>query len=210
MTDRLIAVVDDDDAVRTSTARLLELEGHRTHSFADGLHFLSALEQTQFSCTLLDMRMPGLDGMAVLERLSELEGAPTVIVVTGHGDVQAAVAAMRLGAYDFLEKPYDPDRLCDTVDAALTHHAGRAGAIAEAERARTLVASLSPRQVAVLQGLVEGLPNKLIAHRLDLSPRTVEMHRTALMDKLGVRSLSEAVRIAVSAGVGNLKGTGSG
>lgn len=206
MTDRLIAVVDDDDGVRSSTARLLELEGYRTHSFADGLQFLSALEQTPFSCTLLDMRMPGIDGMAVLERLSQAEASPTVIVVTGHGDVQAAVAAMRLGAYDFLEKPYDPDRLCDSVAAALTHHAGKAGAQAEAERARTLVASLSPRQLAVLKGLVEGLPNKLIAHRLDLSPRTVEMHRTALMDKLGVRSLSEAVRIAVSAGVSDLTG----
>lgn len=202
MTDRLIAVVDDDDGVRSSTARLLELEGYRTHSFSDGLQFLSALEQAQFACTLLDMRMPGLDGMAVLERLCELQGAPTVIVVTGHGDVQAAVAAMRLGAFDFLEKPYDPDRLLDAVAEALTHNAGRAGARADAERARGLVASLSPRQLAVLQGLVEGLPNKLIAHRLDLSPRTVEMHRTALMDKLGVRSLSEAVRIAVAAGVG--------
>jgi two-component system response regulator FixJ len=202
MTDRLIAVVDDDDGVRSSTARLLELEGYRAHSFADGLQFLSALEQARYSCLLLDMRMPGLDGMAVLDRLSQVQGAPAVIVVTGHGDVQAAVAAMRLGAYDFLEKPYDPDRLLDTVEEALVHHAGRAGALAEAERTRCLVRSLSPRQLAVLEGLVDGLPNKLIAHRLELSPRTVEMHRTALMEKLGVRSLSEAVRIAVSAGVG--------
>jgi len=202
MTDRLIAVVDDDDGVRSSTARLLELEGYRAHSFADGLQFLSALEQARYSCLLLDMRMPGLDGMAVLDRLSQVQGAPSVIVVTGHGDVQAAVAAMRLGAYDFLEKPYDPDRLLDTVEEALVHHAGRAGALAEAERTRCLVRSLSPRQLAVLEGLVDGLPNKLIAHRLELSPRTVEMHRMALMEKLGVRSLSEAVRIAVSAGVG--------
>jgi two-component system response regulator FixJ len=202
MTDRLIAVVDDDDGVRSSTARLLELEGYRAHSFADGLQFLSALEQARYSCLLLDMRMPGLDGMAVLDRLSQVQGAPAVIVVTGHGDVQAAVAAMRLGAYDFLEKPYDPDRLLDTVEEALVHHAGRAGALAEAERTRCLVRSLSPRQLAVLEGLVDGLPNKLIAHRLELSPRTVEMHRMALMEKLGVRSLSEAVRIAVSAGVG--------
>jgi two-component system response regulator FixJ len=202
MTDRLIAVVDDDDGVRSSTARLLELEGYRAHSFADGLQFLSALEQARYSCLLLDMRMPGLDGMAVLDRLSQVQGAPAVIVVTGHGDVQAAVAAMRLGAYDFLEKPYDPDRLLDTVEEALVHHAGRAGALAEAERTRCLVRSLSPRQLAVLEGLVDGLPNKLIAHRLELSPRTVEMHCMALMEKLGVRSLSEAVRIAVSAGVG--------
>jgi two-component system, LuxR family, response regulator FixJ len=202
MTDSLIAVVDDDDGVRSSTARLLELEGYRAHSFADGLQFLSAPEQSVFACVLLDMRMPGLDGMAVLERLAMQENAPTVIVVTGHGDVPAAVAAMRLGAFDFLEKPYDPDRLIEIVEAALAHQAGRASAHAEADRARGLVGSLSPRQHAVLEGLVEGLPNKLIAHRLDLSPRTVEMHRTALMEKLGVRSLSEAVRIAVSAGVG--------
>jgi FixJ family two-component response regulator len=198
-----ILVVDDEPDIRGLVQEILEDEGYAVVIAENGAAARRALRERRPDLILLDIWMPDLDGISLLKEWAADDGLPCpVIMMSGLGTVETGVEATRLGAYDFLEKPYDPDRLLDTVEEALVHHAGRAGALAEAERTRCLVRSLSPRQLAVLEGLVDGLPNKLIAHRLELSPRTVEMHRMALMEKLGVRSLSEAVRIAVSAGVG--------
>lgn len=196
-----IAIVDDDDAVRVSTARLLESAGHRVLSFASGDEFLQARLPDHLDCILLDMRMPGLSGLDVLRALGEHEHAPSVLVLTGHGDIPMAVEAMKLGAIDFIEKPYAPKALLAAVDSASEHHEQLRETMAGNREAQALVEALSERQRQVLAGIVKGRPNKLIAYDLDLSIRTVEAYRAQLLDRLGVRSTAEAVRIAIAAGL---------
>ncbi len=198
----VVAVVDDDDAVRLSTARLLERAGLRVQTFASGDAFLEARLPDQMGCILLDMRMPGRNGLDVLRVLSERDSAPAVLVLTGHGDIPLAVEAMKLGAIDFLEKPYQPGALIGAVEGACELRArSRASEAAKGEAAE-LTRTLSERQRQVLEGIVQGKPNKIIAYELDLSIRTVEAYRAQLLDKLGVRSTAEAVRIALAAGIG--------
>lgn len=198
----VVAVVDDDDAVRLSTARLLERAGHRVQTYSSGDAFLEARLPDQLDCVLLDMRMPGRNGLDVLRALGDRDTAPSVLVLTGHGDVPLAVEAMKLGAVDFLEKPYPAGALIDAIQGACELRARSRASESASREAVERVRTLSERQRQVLTGIVKGQPNKIIAYELDLSIRTVEAYRAQLLDKLGVRSTAEAVRIAIAAGLG--------
>jgi two-component system response regulator FixJ len=148
---------------------------------------------------LLDMLMPGIDGLGVLERAKPWLATHPVIVMTGHGDVALAVRTMKMGAADFIEKPFRRPALLETLDLAFNKLGGPPTVAPEQEHATRLVGTLSPRESDILHGLMEGLSNKVLAHRLDLSPRTVEMHRANMMKRLGVRNLSEALKLGLVA-----------
>jgi two-component system response regulator FixJ len=197
--DKVVAIVDDDDVVRRSTAALLERAGYRVRAFESGDAFLAA-QLPGSDCVLLDMRMSGTDGLGVLRALGAREAMPPVLVLTGHGAVPQAVEAMKLGAADFLEKPYPAEALLGAIAKALElGPTGKAGAV-DAEAAAK-VALLSQRQQQVLRGILKGQPNKIIAYELGLSIRTVEAYRAQLLEKLGVRGTAEAVRLAIAAGM---------
>lgn len=199
----LIHIVDDDTHVRAATSYLLASRGHPTEVYASGEEFLEQANLER-GCVLLDLRMPGLGGLGTLAQLAERNAPIPTIMMTGHGDLTTAVQAMKLGAIDFIEKPYQEQQLLAAVGRALDLRAqerrrtqGRADAMARTGK-------LSPRELQVLQGLLGGLSNKAIARLLELSPRTVEMHRARMMEDLGCGSLSEAVRIAIDAGLSPL------
>lgn len=197
----LIAVIDDEQAARRSTAWLLAGEGYRVLPFADGSDFLAAPLPGHVACVLLDMRMPGMSGLDVLRALDGRDEAPPVIVVTGHADIAMVVAAMRLGAADFIEKPYAPEALLRAIRrSAESRDEARAAQAASCE-SRALVDRLPVRQRQVLAGIVGGRPNKVIAWQLGLSVRTVEAYRAQLFSRLGARSTAEAVRIALVSGM---------
>jgi two-component system response regulator FixJ len=198
---RVVAVIDDDEGARASTAWLLEGEGYRVLAFASGDAFLAARPAERLACALLDLRMPGPSGLDVLAALAERDDAPPVIMVTGHGDVSSAIAAMKLKASDFIQKPYAPSALLQSIErAAAQGDTSHAGAAATRE-ARAAVAGLSERQRQVLAGVARGRANKVIAFELGLSIRTVEAYRAQLFQKLRARSTAEAVRFAVAAGL---------
>lgn len=195
-----VFLVDDDAGVRDATTLLLETAGFDVTAYESGESFLGSASLHSAGCVLLDVRLPGMGGLEVQAALAQLGARLAVVVLTGYADVPISVAAMRAGAADFIEKPYQPDRLIAAIDQAL---GGAAQAPVSRPRAQAgrLVDSLSPRQRQVLAGLVAGHSNKAIARDLDLSPRTVEMHRADMMERLGVESLSEALRIAYDAGL---------
>jgi two-component system, LuxR family, response regulator FixJ len=195
----LVHVIDDEDAVRESLSLLLESAGLSVRTYASATAFLSALPSLGVGCVLTDVQMPGLNGLELQRRLTQLGIRLPVIVMTGYGDVPIAVEALKAGATDFLEKPFDDVQLLAVVSSALaaseqTHDE----AIATARIAERL-ARLTPREREVLDRLVTGQPNKTIAYDLGTSPRTIEVHRARVMDKMGARSLSELVRIAIAA-----------
>lgn len=199
-TRHLVAIVDDDDAVRRSTAALLELSGYSVRQFVSGDAFLALQDPVAFDCVLLDLQMPGTGGIGILNALQARPLMPAVLVLTGHGAIGKAVEAMKLGAYDFLEKPYPAKSLVEAIGAALAARTQeRAGAIDGEAVVR--ISNLSKRQHQVLQGVLDGKQNKIIAYELDLSIRTVEAYRAQLLEKLGVRGTAEAVRLAISAGM---------
>ena len=201
MADGPIFVVDDDDAVRESLAALLETAGYPTETYTSGTAFLEALDAGAGACVVLDIRMPGADGLEVQRRLNA-RGAPLpVVIVTGHGDVAMAVQAMRAGAVDFIEKPVARDRLLESVARAVD--AGRAARRDASERAAIAarLETLTAREHEVLGQLVIGHPNKVAAHALGISPRTIEIHRRNVMAKLAARNLSHLVRMAIAAGI---------
>jgi two-component system response regulator FixJ len=201
MPDRhLVAVVDDDDAVRLSTAHLLDRRGFDVVTFSSGDEFLATDLPGNFNCVLLDLRMPGTDGISVLRMLKDRELRLRIVVLTGHGDISIAVEAMRLGSLDFLEKPYDPKALLEAIDLACASPPLMIGSPID-EAAREKVDSLPPRQRDVLRGILKGQLNKIIAHELGLSIRTVEAYRGQLFTNLGVRGTAEAVRFALAAGM---------
>jgi two-component system response regulator FixJ len=198
--ERTVHVVDDDAAVRRSLERLLDAAGFRTVSYGSSLAFLAVAPGLSSGCVLLDVRMSGMDGLTLQARLAKLENHLPVVVMTGQGDVQTAVRAMKAGAIDFIEKPYDDDVLIKAIDLALSApRRSERNRNREAAKAAQRVATLSPREHQVLDGLVAGRPNKIIAHDLGISIRTVEVHRARMMERLGVRQLAEAVRLAVMA-----------
>ncbi|MEA2660276.1 MAG: two-component system, LuxR family, response regulator FixJ, partial [Candidatus Binatota bacterium] len=170
----LVAIVDDDEAVRLSTASLLTRADFDVKLFESGDSFLSIESSEPFSCILLDMQMPGRNGLAVLRALGARDESPPVIVITAHGDISVAVEAMKLGAHDFVEKPYEAEALLARIADAQKGRTSANGAGAVRAKAAVLVAGLSGRQRQVLQGIVRGLQNKIIAFELDLSIRTVE------------------------------------
>jgi two-component system, LuxR family, response regulator FixJ len=197
---QVVAVVDDDDAVRKSTTALLERAGYRVRAFGSGDAFLAGQLPGDSDCILLDMRMPGTNGLGVLKALGDWESMPKVLVLTGHGAVSDAVEAMKLGAADFLEKPYPAQSLLQAIDQALNARPKPKPGAADPD-AVAKVESLSQRQLQVLRGILKGQPNKIIAYELALSIRTVEAYRAQLLEKLGVRGTADAVRIGIAAGL---------
>jgi two-component system response regulator FixJ len=195
---RIVHVVDDDAAVRRALVRLLRSEGLEAVAYDTAQAVLNAGPSLSSGCILLDLQMPGMDGLELLARLGELAIDLPVIVVTGHGDVPTAVRAMKAGAVDFIEKPIDEAQLFAAIDAALAERkpAARDRAAAQASEKMAL---LSPRERQVLEAIVVGRPNKLIGYDLGISVRTVEVHRAHMLDRLGVRNIAEAIRIAVMA-----------
>jgi two-component system response regulator FixJ len=198
---RVIHLVDDDESVRRSAGFLLRTSGFVVRPHASGVAFLKEAKSAPTGCILLDVRMPEMDGLEVQRELNTRGIAMPVIVLTGHGDVAIAVQAMKAGAVDFIEKPFDKATLMAAIDAAFARIENADAQVASEQAASVRIAALTPRERDVLQGLVRGHPNKTIAFDLGISPRTVEVHRANLMEKLGVRSLSEALRIAFAAGL---------
>jgi two-component system response regulator FixJ len=192
-----VHIVDDDPAVR-SLKRLLDGMGFQTRSYDSPSAFLDVAPSLSAGCILLDIRMPGMDGLEVQARLLQLEIPLQVIVLTGQGDVQSAVCAMKAGAVDYIEKPYSEEVLRAAINTALSR-TGWTGRDREAMKAAQRIAALSPREREVLDALVEGRANKVIAYDLGISVRTVEVHRARMMIRLGVRQLGQAVRLAVMA-----------
>lgn len=202
MTIRYLYIVDDDDIVRTSLHALMDTQSDlETRDFASGDEFLDAVDEIDPGCVLLDLDMPGSDGITVLRAIARYPGRFAAVILTGKGQIADAVYAMKAGAVDFLEKPSDHRKLVDVVNAAFVRLSDEHRDIARRDAARAKLALLSAREQEVLHGMIEGLPNKLIAHKLEISPRTVEIYRSKLMEKLKVRSLSEALRIGFAAGI---------
>ena len=196
-----IYVVDDDEAIRRSLSFLLKTSGYAVRLFEGGTAFLKEAAGLEPGCVLLDVRMPDIDGLEVQRELRARGVMLPVVIMTGHGDIDMAVAAMKAGASDFIEKPFEKAALLGCVEAARRVAVAERGAGARAEDARARLNVLTDRERDVLDGLVQGLPNKTIAFDLGISPRTVEIHRANLMQKLDVKCLSESLRIAFHAGV---------
>ncbi|MXP63156.1 response regulator [Roseomonas sp. M0104] len=196
-----VHVIDDDEAVRHSLAFLFQCAGLAARTYDSAAAFLVVAPALQSGCVLADVRMPDIDGLALQRRLRELGFRLPLIFMTGHGDVPIAVQALKAGAFDFIEKPFDDEALLGTIRTAL--EADRRSREHEAERGRVAarLATLTPREHQVLERLVAGQSNKTIAADLGASPRTVEVHRARVMEKMGARNLSELVRMALSAGV---------
>ena len=196
---RLIHLVDDDEAIRRSAGFMLKTSGFRVQSYESGDHLLKSAASLEPGCVLLDIRMPGMDGLEVQQALKERGVGLPVVIMTGHGDVTLAVQAMKAGAVDFIEKPFEKAVLLGAIDQAFSRLDRSSEARERAKEAEVQLNGLTPREREVLDGLAQGLPNKTIAYDLGISPRTVEIHRANLMSKLGVKSLSEALRIAFAA-----------
>ena len=196
-----VYVIDDDEAMRDSLNFLLDAANFKVTLFESGLAFLDALPGLEFGCVVSDVRMPGLDGIELLKRMKAGHSTFPIVIMTGHGDVPLAVEAMKQGAVDFLEKPFEDDRLIAMIETAIhrAEPAARTEALTQEIAAR--IASLSPRERQVMDGLIAGLSNKLIARDYDISPRTIEVYRANVMTKMQANSLSELVRLAMRAGL---------
>jgi two-component system response regulator FixJ len=196
----LVHIIDDDDALRDSLAFLLSSAGIEAKSYDSAAAYLNAPERAAAGCIVTDVRMPGLSGIDLLRKLKSEGSSVPVIVMTGHGDVPLAVEAMKLGAFDFVEKPFDDDALLGSVRSALGQGAKHSLQQAERQQIEARLALLSGRERQVLDGLVAGQANKVIAHELGISPRTVEIYRANVMTKMQANSLSELVRMALTTG----------
>ena len=199
MPDRIVHIVDDDEAVRQSLAFLLGSAGLTVRLYDSASAFLAGLSAVKSGCLVTDMRMPDMTGIELLQQLRAKACRLPAIVITGHGDVPLAVEAMKAGAVDFIEKPFDQETILHAVQAALERSFEGEGREDPVVAAR--LATLSERERQVLEGLVAGHPNKTIAYDLGISPRTVEVYRANLMTKMGARSLSELIRMAIIAKV---------
>jgi two-component system, LuxR family, response regulator FixJ len=195
----LVHIIDDDDALRESLAFLLGTAQIAVRSHASAAAFLEQLTDADLGCVITDVRMPGLSGIDLLKRLKERKISVPVIVITGHGDVPLAVEAMKFGALDFLEKPFDDEVLLASVQSALLEREGQSKRLTERAVIEDRLAALSKRERDVLDGLVAGRANKQIAFDLGISPRTVEIYRANLMEKMRAASLSHLVRMALIA-----------
>jgi two-component system, LuxR family, response regulator FixJ len=202
MSDRpVVHVIDDDEALRDSLSFLLETAHFEVRVYDSALRFLEVLRRAEPGCIITDVRMPGMSGLELLQQLTTLGATFAVIVITGHGDVPLAVEAMKLGAVDFLEKPFDDNALITAVRSALNRREGELEQDSQKLEIHGRIAALSNRERQVLEGLVAGQPNKTIAFDLGISPRTVEIYRANLMTKMQASSLSDLVRMALVAGI---------
>ncbi len=195
-----VYVIDDDEAMRDSLEFLLTSAEFEVVAFDSAQDFLDAKTGLAFGCVVSDVRMPGIDGIELLRRLKAQQCRFPVVIMTGHGDVPLAVEAMKLGAVDFLEKPFDDDMLIAMIDTGLKRAEPEARQEAVTREIAERIATLSPRERQVMDGLVAGLSNKAIAREYDISPRTIEVYRANVMTKMQAGSLSELVRLAMQAG----------
>jgi two-component system response regulator FixJ len=200
-TNSLVHIIDDDDAARDSLEFLLRSAKIAVQTYESATAFLEAQPEGGIGCIVTDVRMPGLSGIDLLRQLRGRGSKMPVIVITGHGDIQLAVEAMKIGATDFLEKPFDDQAFLTSVQLALGQIEKDSKREAERADLGERLASLSSREREVLEGLVEGKPNKIIAHDLGISPRTVEIYRANVMTKMNANSLSELVRMALLCGM---------
>ena len=208
MTDvPIVHVVDDDEAVRLSLSFLLESAGFRVETHPSAVAFLDRASIPQRGCVVTDVRMPEMDGLTLQQKLVERGIALPVIVMTGHGDIPIAVQALKGGAVDFLEKPFDDELLIRAIRAALERNQRDRNRRTETATLSARLAALTPREQEVLAALVEGHPNKTIAYDLGISARTVEVHRARVMDKMQARNLPELIRMWLSL---HPEGTGAG
>ena len=197
--DAVVHVIDDDDAARESLAFLLGTSDVGVRTYESAVAFLDSLSGPVSGCVVTDVRMPGIDGLELLRRLKERDPSLPVIVITGHGDVPLAVEAMKVGAVDFLEKPFEDEALLAAVRSALNRHRAEDELEAKKAEIQARLAALSPRERQVLEGVVAGHPNKTIAFDLGISPRTIEVYRANVMTKMQASSLSSLVRMTMIA-----------
>jgi two-component system, LuxR family, response regulator FixJ len=199
--DPMVHVIDDDDAVRESLEFLLRAAQMQVRTYDSATAFLEGLAAAEAGCIVTDVRMPDISGIDLLRRLKDLDVRMPVIVITGHGDVPLAVEAMKVGALDFFEKPFEDEALIEAVRSALNRQEIEGKREIGLAEIRTKLDMLSGREREVLQGLVAGQPNKIIAFDLGISPRTVEIYRANVMTKMNASSLSDLVRMAIVAGI---------
>jgi len=191
----LVYIVDDDDAIRDSLSLLMRSVGLASETHESAADFLQAYEPDKLSCLIADIRMPGLSGLELQQELNERHAEVPIIFITGHGDVPMAVKAMQAGAMDFIQKPFRDQDLLDKIHKALQEDRERRNARREVSVIRERLDTLTPRETEVMQKVVQGCANKVIAMDLGVSQRTVELHRARVMHKMGVRSLAELVRL---------------
>jgi two-component system, LuxR family, response regulator FixJ len=204
MTKSRVYIIDDDEAVRESLSALLDSFGYETKTFDSAAAFLAVYGLRTEGCLLADIRMPDMDGLELLEQVTPTCPSLGVVIMTGHGDVPLAVRAMKSGAVDFVEKPFTTEIVVAAVENAIRHADASQHKASDTADVMTRLEQLTGREREVMEGLVAGLPNKTIAYDLGISPRTVEIHRARVMDKMQANSLSELVRLALKAGVGAL------
>jgi two-component system response regulator FixJ len=196
-----VYVIDDDVAMRDSLNFLLAAANFEVALFESATNFLEMLPRLDFGCVVSDVRMPGIDGIELLKRMKSLDSRFPIVIITGHGDVPLAVEAMKLGAVDFLEKPFEDDRLIGMIEAAIRRGEPAAKDEQVTRDIAARIDSLSPRERQVMEGLIAGLSNKMIARNYEISPRTIEVYRANVMTKMQAGSLSELVRLAMRAGL---------
>ncbi len=194
-----VLVVDDDEGIREGLGLLLETVGQPYESYSSAIEFLDAYDASKGGCLVLDIRMPRMSGLELQEKLNEQGSLLPIIFITGHGDIQMAVEAMRRGALDFIRKPFREQDLLDRINEALAFDAGKRKNIAERQQLLDKVAALSEREREVFHRVANGEMNKVIAQDLGISARTVEVHRSQVMKKLGARTLAQLVRIKIEA-----------
>lgn len=200
-----VYIVDDEESVRDSLSMLLRAEDFNTAQFATPAAFLDQVEELSEGLIILDLWMPGMSGIDVIAELNRRGLTMPIICITGHGDVSTAVEAIKMGASDFFEKPFESSQLIARIKHCIQEHHSQRQREAFTTRAKEIVSKLTPREHEVLQGLVEGLRNKQIAYNMGISIRTVELHRVHVMDKLEAKSLSDVLKIAIAADYENIK-----
>jgi two-component system response regulator FixJ len=195
-TENRVCIIDDDEAIREALNLLLYSAGISSRAFASADQFLALQEDEEFACMLLDIRMPGTDGITLFQKLIRQKTPYPIIFITGHGDIPLAVGAIKQGAFDFLTKPFQHGELLTKVKAAVAHYRGERKTLQDVHELNHRAGTCTPRERDVMELLVEGLPNKKIAEALNISPRTVEIHRAHVMEKMAAESLPDLVRMS--------------